>query len=112
MNENREPQRLYDVPEEIGEALKSSEFTQAYFWGQTRFFLTKEIYNKIGRDTLLELAEQVYGEEVIQEFMSTIGEYNQAFSIELPPMEGYPRTVGQTDPRLEQLKQLIYERIN
>jgi len=78
----------YNEPSYAREKLEKGEFAVGYFHGQTFLFIPRTIGETLGMQRLRALAEQIFGEEVLDEFAgSTSDNYELSFLMELPPQE-------------------------
>ncbi len=76
----------YEEPSYAKEKLDKGEFAIGYFHGQTFLFIPKSISDILGAQRLWDLAEQIFGKEVLGAFAShTSDNYKSSFFMELPP---------------------------
>lgn len=80
----------YEEPSYAKEKLEKGEFAIGYFHGQTFLFIPKPIGNVLGAQRLRDLADQIFGKEILEKFAGLTGDnYQSSYFMELPPQSNW-----------------------
>ncbi|MSU75198.1 MAG: hypothetical protein EXS55_01645 [Candidatus Magasanikbacteria bacterium] len=101
-------------PDYAIEKVKAGEFVVAYFGGQTVLYIPKEVFLKLGgqASVVREIADQVYGAEVMENFFPSTYTFAYSFFTDLPPQDGWSEQQFRPLGKVAEMIKVIKERVS
>lgn len=95
---------IYEENAETMADLNKGKFHVAKFWGQTHLYIPNALAYAVGRTVIMQLAQNIYTQKVLERFHWSKYNYAHSFFLELPP-QGMNEQLrrDETDQRVEQL---------